>query len=450
MTIGTNLSLRITAILISGFVLLNFYIIALIALPGGGADRRPFNLPRPTEVRAIVSVLERTPAAERPAVMDTFNDSLFNVRIVNDPMIQEPVPDDGLEVIRDRYAHLFDDRQITVAGDHAMLRWLLGNRPRATRFATPLSLSVPLRTGGFLRIDSRPSAVIRTYLRGRSTLGVIGGVIVLIALLFAVRQSTRPLARLSQGVRQFASSLDAPDLPESGSRELRDVAVAFNEMKGQIRGLVAERTRILAAIAHDMRTYLTRLRLRAEFIDDPGQRERAVNDLQEMSTLLDDTLLLSARDEDTGPSTAAVAIDETLERLIEVRQDLGEPVTLMPVAPGTTVLASPVALRRVLTNLIDNGLRHGGAVTVSAQTQPGQAIVELRIEDDGPGVPEEALARLGEPFRRLDPSRNRDTGGAGLGLAIVRALATRDGACLTFANRPEGGFCVTLRYPAAR
>jgi signal transduction histidine kinase len=123
---------------------------------------------------------------------------------------------------------------------------------------------------------------------------------------------------------------------------------------------------------------------------------------------------------------------------------MGEAVELLPVPIDLTIQATPIALRRMLANLIDNGLRHGGQVTLSAGECEGG--VKITVADNGPGVPEAALSRLGEPFCRIDPSRDRSTGGAGLGLAIVRALAERDGAAVSFANRAGGGFVATLTF----
>ncbi len=328
-------------------------------------------------------------------------------------------------------------------GRRPRLGRLIGSRPRPARFFAPVTVAIGLRDGRAVVLTSQPSPAMRRYFRSRSWLGALGGLIVLAALALAVRQTTRPLVRLSREVRRFGASLDAPDLPVTGPREVRELSSAFNEMKGRIRDLMAERTRVLAAIAHDMRTYLTRLRLRAEFIDDPRHRDGAVRDLDEMSALLDDTLFL-ARGEAEAVPPIEIDLHAAATALVEVRRDLGDAVTIEPAGP-LRVRATPLALRRILGNLIDNGLRYGE--TVMLRFAVGGGHVDLIVEDDGPGVPPEVLARLGEPFNRIDASRNRETGGAGLGLAIVRALAGRDGAEVMFANRAEGGLRVIVRYP---
>jgi signal transduction histidine kinase len=447
MTVGSNLSLRITALLLGGFVMLQALIWATMALPGRGDDRRPYNLPQPEQVAAMAQVLETAPRDQRAALLETFNGSLYTVRILRDP----PLAADGgaaLDQLRSDYAQALPDRGVAIAAKRPRLGRIVGDRPRPARFFAPITLAVTLRDGEQLVIDSRPSSLVRTFLRQRAFMGTLGGLVVLAILALAVRQTTRPLARMSAGIRRFSSDLDAPDLPLAGPREVRDLSLAFNEMKARIVGLMSERTRVLAAIAHDMRTYLTRLRLRAEFIGDLEQRDKAAADLDEMAALLDDTLLFARQDAGTAPKPVWLDLAQLLDAIVTLRREMGDAVTLLPVREPLMICASPLSLRRMLDNLIDNGRRHGDRVILSAVEQPSG--IAILVADDGPGVPADALGKLGEPFGRLDPSRDREAGGAGLGLAIVRALAERDGAEVTFTNGTEGGFIATLRFPSSR
>lgn len=162
--------------------------------------------------------------------------------------------------------------------------------------------------------------------------------------------------------------------------------------------------------------------------------------------MLDDTLLFARQDASDGPEPLRLDIDAEIEAVVAVRREMEDTVWFDAGAKGTAVQLSPLALRRILANLIDNGLRHGTAVSLST-TREGET-VEIRVSDNGPGVPSTALARLGEPFGRLDPSRDRTTGGVGLGLAIVRALAERSGGTVRFANQDGGGLLVCLSFPA--
>jgi signal transduction histidine kinase len=439
MTIGSNLSLRLAAILLVGFILLQL-LVAVVALPEEGSRRR-YNLPRPREAAAIVNALDRAPIRERAGLVEALDGGFYSLALV--PL---PAPGRRANDLRDleaSYDAAMPDRQVTVDGRRP---WL-GPVARPVRFLAPIRVTIGLNGGGALLITSRPSDAARAYLQRRAVIGALGGLALLLALMLAVRQTTRPLSRLSRGVRRFADNLDTPDLPVTGPPEVRELATAFNDMKAQISGLIGERTRVLAAIAHDLRTYLTRLRLRAEFIDDPGHQARAVRDLDEMTALINDTLLLAERASAPPSRPERVEIAQALAAVMEAHGDLGEAVILAPVPRDLAIAATPLALRRILDNLIANGLRHGSAVTISAHAS-GETI-DIVVEDDGPGVPAEALARLGIPFQRFDPSRSRETGGAGLGLAIVRALAGRDQAEVIFAQGASAGLRVTIRYPRA-
>jgi signal transduction histidine kinase len=443
MTLGSNLSLRIIAILLGGFVLLQVTVFALTTFPGAGGTIGPEDLPRPAALAAMVRTMESTPADQRPALLDAFNGSLYTVSVASSIATggRDDLSDSALA---QTYRQTLDGRSVALSGRKPLLRAFGRRSLWPGRILSPLTLAIGLRTGGTLVVDSRPSALVRTFLNRRAFLGASGGLIVLIGLVLAIRQTTRPLSRLSQNIRAFAGKSDAPSLPMEGSREMRELAQAYNEMKERIAGLIAERTRILAAVAHDMRTYLTRLRLRVEFIDDETQRSRATADLGEMSALLDDTLLF-AGDETAGTPLQWLDLAEELENIVATRCETGDAVRLGIAAGRIATRANRIALRRMLANLIDNGLRHGNRVELAAGVTPEGAIVEVR--DDGPGVPPQELARLGMPFQRLDPSRDRQTGGAGLGLAIVRALATRQGALVQFANQAPRGFVARIVFP---
>jgi signal transduction histidine kinase len=270
-------------------------------------------------------------------------------------------------------------------------------------------------------------------------------VVTLLMLALAVRQTTRPVSLLAKDVARFGDDLDAKALPLRGPRELRELSAAFNTMQGRIRGLMDERTRMLAAIAHDLRTYLTRLTLRAEFISDDAQRAKAGTDLAEMSQLLDDTLLFARQDAGRGDGARSIDIRRELETLVALRLEMGQVVLLASEAAGAA-WASPLALRRMIDNLVDNAARYGGAVTVDAR--PLGRRVEITVLDDGPGLPDAVLETITAPFERGEVSRNRRTGGAGLGLSIVKALAQGQGGRLTLANRPEGGLAARIDLPA--
>ncbi|MBY8826524.1 ATP-binding protein [Hephaestia mangrovi] len=446
MTVGTNLSVRIVAILLAGFVALQLLIVAATTLPSRGDEQRPYNLPRPREAAAMVGAIEQAPAQSRAALVSSFNNGLYSVQLGGgvEPSLH-PTTDDLVALAR-YYAAAMPGHAVAVDARRPLLGRLIGSRPRPARFFAPVSVSISLDGGSALVLTSQPSPTIRRYLRDRSALGAISGLLLLAILLLAVRQTTRPIVRLAKGVRRFGADLGAPDLPMTGPREVRELAYAFNEMKDRIRRLVADRTRMLAAIAHDMRTYLTRLRLRADYIEDPSHRERAERDLDEMSALLDDTLALAAEDSPDRANRPVIDLGETVRAAIAARETPPGRLSLTT-SPGTMVRASPIAIRRIVDNLVDNSLRYATAVTIVVTTFGDE--VHLVVTDDGPGVPSDLVDRIGEPFVRAEPSRNRDHGGAGLGLAIVKSLAIRDGARASFGNSDAGGFKVSIVYLAS-
>ena len=200
---------------------------------------------------------------------------------------------------------------------------------------------------------------------------------------------------------------------------------------------------MLAAIAHDYRTYLTRLELRSEFIDDPEQRASAANDLEEMRMLLDDTLTF-ARDSAQDEADRAICdVQVELDAIAAERRAHGEDVSIDSPAGPILARASHLSFQRMIANLLDNAMRYGGGhACVRVRAFDGH--VRILVEDEGPGVPEDSLERLMEPFERLEPSRARKTGGVGLGLSIVQALAQRYQGDLSLQNRPEGGFRAIL------
>ena len=457
MSLAANLTMRLGAIMIVGFVLLQLTVVASLGLPDGGESGRPYSLPRPAQLAAMVDAIEAQPPARRAGIVEAFDGGLFTALLVQIPPPRRRVElGAALRTLGEGYRARLD-RPVRIDARRGPLSHWFSDRSGPGRFLALVRVTVPLRGGGWLVVEGRPSAAMRTYLRRRSILATAGGIALIFILLLAVRQTTRPISRVAAGVRHFAAGRDTPDLPDAGPRDVRELARAFNEMKGRIAGLMAERTRMLAAIAHDLRTYLTRLRLRTEFIDDEAQRLRAIADIGEMSMLIDDTLMFAALDGEGGRAAdldgtkrrVAVDLVATVERLVAARREMGQTVMLATPADGRFVVrASPLAVDRIFDNLVGNALRHGSRAEVRIEGDGG--MVRLIVADDGPGVPPEQRDRLAEPFHRLDPSRDRGGGaGAGLGLAIVRALTAQMGGRLRFGRAAIGGLEVEVRLPFA-
>ncbi|WP_287103313.1 ATP-binding protein, partial [Brevundimonas sp.] len=227
-----------------------------------------------------------------------------------------------------------------------------------------------------------------------------------------------------------------------GTREVRQAALALNAMQTRLQALIAERARVLAAVAHDLQTPLTRLRLRVEKVADETLRAQLIADLAAMQHLVREGLDL-ARLETRIEPIVPVDLDALLSALCEDAAEAGQPVVFVQ-GCGAVRPTRPLALRRCLTNLIDNAVRHGGDAAVRAEVE-GET-VRLIVRDHGPGVPEDRLEALFEPFYRLDPSRSRDSGGSGLGLTIARRMAEIAGGRLTLANAADGGMEATVTF----
>ncbi len=447
--IANTLSMRIAGALLAGLVLFNAVMAIALFAPIGRERAALLVLPLPAQASAIVRLLEASHPQQRPLVLAALNSPALAVRLL-DELPREPaggLPRVRYEQVLGLYDSVFADHEFHLdLRKRGLTPRLLGGEDAAD--FEPIRLFVRLEDGVYVLIQPARAAMFDTLLVRGLTIGAIAGLAIIIGLILAVRRTARPVAELAGNAHAFADRLDAPDLEERGPAELRDLAAAFNHMKRRIRALVSERTRFLAAIAHDLRTYLTRLRLRADFIADPGQRARAERDLDEMAALLEETLDFARASEASGEPGAQTPLVQEIRAFALARQEMGEAVSVEDEPEGEAVAAiEPIALRRILGNLTDNALRYGQAARIRIALEERYCVIS--IEDDGPGLPETALDRVTAPFERLESSRARASGGAGLGLAIVAALAQRRGGALVLANKDTGGLIASVRLPHA-
>jgi hypothetical protein len=272
--------------------------------------------------------------------------------------------------------------------------------------------------------------------------------------LWAVRTLTGPVRTLAAAAEALGRDVNAPALPEEGPLEVATAAAAFNTMAARIRRFVQDRTELLSAIGHDLRTPITRLKLRVEFIDDDEQRAKMMADLEELETMVSATLAFG-RDARTSEPVAALDLAELLRTILDEAGDAAPDVASALAYDGPahwTVRARPVALKRALMNLVANAVKYGGGARVRllppASVGAAGAMLTIEIEDDGPGIPAAELERVFEPFHRAEPSRNRETGGVGLGLPIARNILRAHGGDVVLANRPARGAKATVSLPA--
>ena len=262
----------------------------------------------------------------------------------------------------------------------------------------------------------------------------------LVIIAWLVAEVTRPVDRLVRAVKH--DDIDAMVI--SQPREFAELGRAFHDLRVRLNDMMEERIRIIAAIAHDFRTYLTRFELRSDFIEDPEERAAMLRDLHEMRDLMDDALTFADSDREKADD-AGFDLRAELEHAIAVRGGAGQTVRLLP-GPDTTVRASPPAFRRMIANLLDNAAQYAGEECVVSWSLTRRSVL-VTVEDDGPGIPADRLQDMLEPFARLEQSRARNTGGVGLGLSIVHELAQRSGGHLRLENRAEGGLRAILELP---
>ncbi|GAB4217689.1 MAG: hypothetical protein Fur007_20510 [Rhodoferax sp.] len=310
------------------------------------------------------------------------------------------------------------------------------------------SLDVQLSDGQWMRLTERkasaqiPALSTPVLIQLGLTLLLVAG-----ATLLAVRQATQPLAQLARAAERLGHDLNAPPLPEHGSPEMRHAAHAFNTMQQRIRSLMQERERALAAVSHDLRTPLTRLRLRVDMVEDDALREQLDRDIAAMAALIDTTLgYLRERNAQEAPRP--LDVNALLDSLIDDAAVQGRTVARQGQAQDF-YLGRLSSLRRALQNLIDNAFKYG-AHTVTLRVQDDAAELRLCVCDDGPGIAEQDLDRVTEPYYRADTARTRADGSVGLGLSIVRDVAQSHGGRLRLYNRPEGGLSACLHLPRQR
>lgn len=279
-----------------------------------------------------------------------------------------------------------------------------------------------------------------TFLRRGVVIPLVIGILVVLALsVAAVRRAAKPLKVVADAAQRLGRDVGAPPVPVEGPREVRAAALAFNDMQTRLRRFVEDRTLMIAAISHDLRTPITRMRLRAEFIDDDEIQGKMLADLDEMEAMIAQTLTF-AREDSARVDRAEVDLAAMVKGLCE---DFGASYQ----GPDhLTLRLGAIAIKRALANLMDNARKYGGGAEVALE--PGPALVHVVVEDQGPGIPEEEMERVFRPFVRLEGSRNRDTGGTGLGLAMARTALRAHGGDIVFSNRPEGGLRAVVILPA--
>jgi len=350
-----------------------------------------------------------------------------------------PLVDGGRDA-EDTFRNAFLDAEPVLRGRDLRLR---ADIDHAAPRDTHLKVALKLRDGSWMALNTRihvaPWAVLLSGVGSAFILGL--GVVAAAALVLS--NISRPLRALAEAADKVGKGGQVR-IAESGAGDLKLVAKAFNAMQDRIAGLLNTRTEALAAVGHDLRTPLARLRLRAGFVTDVDAREALEADVDEMTSMLDSLLAYLGGQEDPEPrrrtDLAAVAMT-----LVDAAADAERPATYTGL-DHLPVLARPLSLKRAISNIVENALHYGGQAKLTL-TREGDIAV-LAVEDTGPGIPEAEMIHVLQPFHRLDSARSRNTAGLGLGLTIVQQILHREDGILVLSNRPQGGLRVEIRLPA--
>ena len=384
-----------------------------------------FHPPRATDgaLNAILA-LEAVPAGERPAIVSKISASLpdLDLTLASSPAPTIPATGLPVEVLREKLPAGVVVARRPDASEGFLVATLTDGQQ--------VAFKAPLPPDG-------PSRVILI-----STLFV--GISFLIFSLWAVVSLTRPLRRFADAAEAFTFNREAAPLDESGPTEVRLAAQAFNRMQVRISQMAARQARMLAAVSHDLRTPITRMRLHAEFLDDAEAKTKILRDLEQMDAMVHACLTYlrgSARRE-----VSIVDLTSLLQTIADQFAEIGAEVPFSGPAERLAISANPDDLSRAFSNLVDNAIKFGGVAEIGLTRNGGAAIVEVR--DRGPGIPPALRSAMLEPFERGDESRRKQAkDGFGLGLAITRAIVDSHGGTLELMNRAEGGLTVRITLP---
>ena len=306
-----------------------------------------------------------------------------------------------------------------------------------------LLISTRLHDGRWLNVGMGVNPPFRRWaLPTLLSMALAGGSICVIVVLM-VRRITRPLTRLAQAAEQVGRGEKISPISEEGPTDVRQTVRAFNRMYERLQRFVQDRTRLLAAISHDLRTPITSLRLRAELIEDTECRTKILETLKEMQEMTEATLAF-ARDEATTENSHLVDLTALIDSLCEDCADLGMRVSFEG-GTRTPYSCRPVSLKRAIRNLVENAVAYGDQARVALEQSHSE--FRVLIHDTGPGIPETDFERVFHPFVRLEESRSHATGGIGLGMAIARSIVRNHGGDITLANCREGGLLATIHLP---
>ena len=321
--------------------------------------------------------------------------------------------------------------------------WKIGKALRHN--LTSFNLSIQMENNQWLNVK----AAIRYHFLYRQ-LFLFSAEIIIFATLFisawSIRRFTRPLKNFKLAAERLGIDLHSKPLDIYGPPVVQEAALAINQMQNRIQDLIRDRTQMLAAISHDLRTPITRMQLRSQFIDDTTLQNNLMHDLTEMSKMIDEVLSF-ARDDTHSESKQLLDAVSFLDAICEDYHETGTTIRCQSDNARLIISAKPITLKRAISNIINNAKRYGNEIDVRIYQRHNCATI--LIEDDGPGIQPSELNNVFAPFYREDKSRNKDTGGVGLGLAVTRDIIRTHDGYIELSNRDKMGLCVTITLPLA-
>lgn len=426
----------------------------LFADERGEAIRAAQRLETLERAMGVTAALDATPIENRDDLLSAVNSRLVQFSVNEEPLVEVDrsilLTERGIaDVLNEISGVMVAETTISPhdgqpAEPPMAFAWL-HDRMRAAGVApVEFQLSIPLADGAWLNVSSRfqrpgiqrPPAVLGAMLLSLS--------LIFAALWGGLRRIMNPLRQLAAAADEFELDTPSSEIPTSGPREVRALSKALTRMQTRLAMMVEDRTRMMAALGHDLRSPITALRLRAEMVDDDEIRARMVATLDEMQEMVEATLSYAR----------GVSIDQPMKKtdlaalVGDLASELSEIGTHIVVEAPTPVVANVrrTAIRRALRNLMENAQRYGGGARVRVRTT-GVGQVEVQIDDNGPGIPTGDLERVFDPFTRLEGSRSRETGGVGLGLPIARSILRAHGGDVTLSSHPDGGLRAGVQLP---
>jgi signal transduction histidine kinase len=439
-TLGVQLIIvTAAAVLIS-----NLAVAAWFQLGSEQMSERDLNERLLDRAASMSTVLAVIPAREREKAALAMSSGFWNFRLLHGKTIALPAMKDGEQKLANRLRDLLPDDKSTLP---VSAKYIFGAPPDDGR-------ARPHRPPGpavqFIVPVVRGTQLVATFYRQPAPpwpteIVIAACVAIIVASGAAAYISSRvayPLTALAAAATVAAGGGTAPRVPEEGPDDVRNAAIAFNAMTDRVTRTMESQRQLLSAVGHDLRTPITAMRINIEFVNDEELQERLLTNLEELQALTES--VLSAAKGAGGETKRNIDLSALVESLCADLDDMGEPVTWQAHGPAP-LACRPDEIRRAVRNLVENAVAYGRRAEVQIHVTP--AAYEILIEDEGPGIPDDDQSRVFEPFVRLESSRNSDTGGTGLGLTLVKAIAQGHGGGVSLENRPEGGLRARLSLP---